>query len=346
MNPRPFLHSSALPPFGAALAALLAISGCGGGDARRSQPPAPQSVRVSGVPSATALPGPDDDSSSHPSSELEPGLFERGDPLALLPTPHHDARFHDHYQEAVLLREQQRFGEASDALRMQVFDAPEHAVAWLLLAETYQDLGRAGTALLCADHALSLERDLPAALRLLARIHLERGEPELARPFAERWAAIAPEDSAASHNLARVYLGLSMWEQAIAQGKRSIRLSPESPHAYNQVGFAALQLGRNELALQFLEAGSTLSGFESYMWNNLGVAYERSQRTLDALQAFARAAELDPGSVKALANRERMRAAVDREVADEVARVLREQIPHPPPAETAAAPLEPGDGSL
>jgi Flp pilus assembly protein TadD len=88
------------------------------------------------------------------------------------------------------------------------------------------------------------------------------------------------------------------------------------------VGFSALQLGRNELAVQYLEAATELEGLAPYMLNNLGLAYERTERNTDALQAFGDAVALDPGYSIGRANRDRVRVVVDQEVADEVARIL------------------------
>jgi hypothetical protein len=46
---------------------------------------------------------------------------------------------------------------------------------------------------------------------------------------------------------------------------------------------------------------------------------------VDALQSFADAVSLDPSYTVARGNRDRIRVVVDREVADEVARILAER---------------------
>jgi tetratricopeptide (TPR) repeat protein len=236
--------------------------------------------------------------------------------------PHHDPRYHDHFEEAILLLEEERAGDAADALRMAVFDAPDSAPTWMLLAETYGDLGRSRQALDCAREALRTDSDLPSGRAWMARHFLDRGDPEGARRHAERYARLRPEDPMGSHLLARTYMGLSMWDEAIRQERRTISRDPTFTWAYNNLGFSALQIGRNELALQYLEAATELDDLEAYMLNNLGVAYERLGRPVDALQAFADAVDLDPSYTPAEVNKDRVREIVDQQVADEVARIL------------------------
>jgi len=250
--------------------------------------------------------------------------------------PHHDPRYHDHFEEALLLLEEGSPGDAVDALRMAVFDSPDSAPTWILLAETYTDLGRSQQALNAAGEALRIDRDLPSGRAWMARHYLDQGEPEAARAHAERYARLRPEDPVGSHLLARTYLGLSMWDEAISQGRRTISRDPTFTQAYNNLGFAALQVGRNELALQYLEAATELDDVRAYMLNNLGIAYERLDRPVDALQAFADAADLDPAYTSAAVNRDRIREIVDAQVADEVARILaaRSRAERPEPGAT------------
>lgn len=260
-------------------------------------------------------------------AELEPPTPLSGPPvLSREAIPHHDPRFHDHFQEAVILREEGADGEAIDALRLALFDAPDSAVAWQLLGETYLQLGRRAQALQCVEQALEHDRDLVGAHEILAEDHLDRGEAKAARRHADRLVALQP-DSAGAHLLqARSYLGLSMWQQAIDASRRAIARDPQQVHAYNALGFAALQLGRHGLALQYLEAATELPGLQAHMVNNLGIAYERDHRDLDALEAFARAAKMRPGYTTAAANRDRVREVVDRQVADDVARILADRV--------------------
>jgi tetratricopeptide (TPR) repeat protein len=236
--------------------------------------------------------------------------------------PHHDPRFHDHFEEAMLLIEEGSPGDAVDALRLAVFDAPDSAVTWQALGETYASLNRTHQARACVEEALVHDRDLPAARAFLAAFWLDRGEPDQARPHAERYARLAPEDAAASHLLARTWMGLQMWSEAIDTSRRTISRDPQFIEAYNALGFSALQVGRNGLALQYLEAATELDGLEPHILNNLGIAYERVDRHVDALQVYADAVAMNPAYSTGRVNRDRVREIVDRQVADEVSRIL------------------------
>jgi predicted Zn-dependent protease len=255
----------------------------------------------------------------------DPALTPLGEPgsvLAREAIPHHDPRFHDHFQEGMVLVEQGDVGGAIDHLRMAVFDAPESAATWYELGQAYVTAGRKARGVECMLESVAREPRHADAQRFLSRHFLGRGEPERARPHVQALARVAGDDFRTSHLQSRLFLALDMWEQAISASRRTVALNPEFIYAYNNLGFAALQVGRDELAVQYLEAATELTPLEPYMLNNLGVAYERMGRHGDALAAFGRAAAQDGTYVKAVGNRDRMQRIVDREVADEVARIL------------------------
>ncbi len=259
--------------------------------------------------------------------EPEPPTPMSGPPvLAQEAIAHHDPRFHDHFQEAVILREEGAVGDAIDALRLALFDAPDSAVAWQLLGESYLELGRRAQGIRCIEQALEHDRDLVGAHEILAEDQLDRGEAKAARKHVDRLVALQPESARAHLLQARAFLGLSMWQQAVDASRRAIARDPQQVQAYNALGFAALQVGRDGLALQYLEAATELPGLQAHMVNNLGIAYERAGRDMDALEAFARAATMRPGYTTAAANRDRLREAVDRQVSDEVARILADRV--------------------
>ena len=298
--------------------------------------PVPEEVDLSSDLTATAPAEVEVESSDVPIPDLD---NEPSGPLAREAIPHHDPRFHDHYQEGIILREQGDVAGAIDHLRMALFDAPESSETWYALGDAYVTVGRRSRGVECMTEAVRHEPRHVDAQRFLARHFLNRGEPEAARPHVSALSRYDREDFRTAYLQSRMFLALDMWGQAITAGRRAIALNPEFIYAYNNVGFAALQVGRNALAIQYLEAATELTPLEPYMLNNLGVAYERMLRHGDALTAFARASTLDPTYVKAISNRERMQAVVDRETADEVARILaaRASDEAPPEAGVAAA---------
>ena len=261
---------------------------------------------------------------TEPTPEPEPApLGEPGSVLARESIPHHDPRFHDHYEEALIVAEQGDLAGSIDRLRMALFDAPDSAATWYELGRKYLEAGRRQQAVECIGEAASREPRHEDAQRFLARHFLDRGEPELAQPHVRALARHARDDFRTPYLQSRLYVATSMWDEAIAASRRAIALQPEFIYAYNNLGFAALQRGRNDLAVQYLEAATELTPLEPYMLNNLGIAYERLDRPEDALAAFQEASALDPGYVKAVANRDRVQVLVDERLADSVADFLQ-----------------------
>lgn len=239
--------------------------------------------------------------------------------------PHNDSEYRDHYSEAVLLLEEGRTDEAIEALRMELFDAPDSAITCLLLGQTYASVGQTQKGIDLVHEAIAFEPDMPDSFAFLAELHLEKGQPAEAMEAAERLVELLPRDPEANHLLARSQMGLAMWSEAITTCKRTIALDSGFTRAYNNLGFSALQIGKNELALQYLEAAAELPDVEAYMLNNLGIAHERSGDKGQALRTWRRALDLRPGYGRAAVNFDRVEQEVDEEIADELARILAER---------------------
>jgi tetratricopeptide (TPR) repeat protein len=274
----------------------------------------------------TPTPGEEDESASVESAQ---GTTEDLMPPTTLLTaewfPHNDAEYRDHYGEATRLREEGRYEEAVEALRMELFDAPDSATTWLLLGETYAQLNRKEQALDAVHESLTFDPEFADAWAFIARFHLEEGQPSAAIDAAKQLVAQRPHDAEASHLLARSQMGLAMWSEAIETCKRTIAIDPEFTRAYNNLGFSALQIGQTEVAKTYLSEAAELPGVEAYMLNNLGIALERSGDHGDAARTFAKALELNPSYSRAALNRDRVQRRIDESVAAELARILAER---------------------
>ena len=267
-----------------------------------------------------------------PIEEKEPTPTDAQDdpmpPTTLLTSewfPHNDPEYRDHYGEATRLREEGRYEEAVEALRMELFDAPDSATTWLLLGETYAQLSRKEQALDAVHESLTFDPEFADAWAFIARFHLEEGQPSAAIDAAKQLVAQRPHDADASHLLARSQMGLAMWSEAIETCKRTIAIDPEFTRAYNNLGFSALQIGQTEVAKTYLAEAAELPGIEAYMLNNLGIALERSGDHGDAARTFAKALELNPSYSRAALNRDRVQRRIDESVAADLARILAER---------------------
>lgn len=330
------MSASPYRPLCVAFAAVALFAGCEPAQDLSTTPRAPDRQALAAqMAEALVLAGPPEMESATPDLSLSAG--EPGSLLAQEAIPHHDPRFHDHYQEALILTDQGDTSAAIDSLRMALFDAPDSAATWHELGQAYVNAGRRSQGVACITEAVVHEPRHAEARRFLARHWLDRGEPARARAHADKLVSVARDDFRSHYLRSRVFAGLSMWDEAISAGRRAIALNPEFVYAYNNVGFAALQIGRDVLAVQYLEAATELSPVEPYMLNNLGVAYERMERNGDALAAWSRAASLDPSYVNAVANRDRIQVVVDMEIADEVARILAARKGAEEPTDTVAS---------
>ena len=102
-----------------------------------------------------------------------------------------------------------------------------------------------------------------------------------------------------------------MWKEAIESFQKAVKIKPDHTYANNNLGFVALQIGKNELAVQALEKATDQEGAPAFMFNSLGLAYERIQKPVSAMTAFYKAIEANPKLVKAIVNRDRVTAALN-----------------------------------
>ncbi|MFZ9887689.1 MAG: tetratricopeptide repeat protein [Myxococcota bacterium] len=234
-------------------------------------------------------------------------------------------------------------GDAVVAFRKALAEDASASV-WRLLGESYARAGNRARAISCLEEAMRLEPNDRDTRTMLIGLYAHNDD-QRARRHAEVLARQHPHDAVAHRQLGTAYLRLSMWAEAIASLERALSLGASSPHVHNLVGYSALQLGRDELALHHLEALLEFSSQRAYMLNNLGLAYERAGRPLDAFAAYLRALELRPGAARATVNRDRIAALLtNEERAAALAIVERLQVPSMPRVPTASTSLATTDG--
>ena len=97
---------------------------------------------------------------------------------------------------------------------------------------------------------LAINPDHLPALVSLAFEHLKRGEPALARPYAERAVKTAPKSFAARACLGRVLLGgdESHLAGAIGELEAAVKLAPDSPQVHISLASAYSKAGRKQEA--------------------------------------------------------------------------------------------------
>jgi tetratricopeptide (TPR) repeat protein len=66
---------------------------------------------------------------------------------------------------------------------------------------------------------------------------------------------------------------------------------PETANAWFDIGYQLMAVGENEQAIQAYQACLNADPEKSFAWNNLGVAYERTLKFTDAVEAYRKDAE-------------------------------------------------------
>jgi tetratricopeptide (TPR) repeat protein len=229
-----------------------------------------------------------------------------------------------------------RPGEAIEMFRKALFAQPTPGV-WAKLGESYVKAGQAERGIACLEEALEGATGNIRAREQVVRAYLDANDAAAARVHAERLAQLDAGSASSHFLLGRSYMKLSMWHEAVEAFDKSLEIEPTSSFAHNNLGYSALMIGANDLAVEHLEATIDLEPVRHYMLNNLGLAYERQGRGADALAAYLRAAELKPGYVNAIVNRDRVRMTLTEDERQLAIEILDELKTAPVPGVTTAA---------
>ncbi|MCD6404871.1 MAG: tetratricopeptide repeat protein, partial [Planctomycetes bacterium] len=128
------------------------------------------------------------------------------------------------------------------------------------------------------------------------------GRLNIAKDYFLRAARLAPDDPRPHAALGKVYMMLAgfaysskkeAFEAALYEFEKALSLSGEDADVLNDMGFALLQTKRYEDAVKALRR-ATAAGSKPVYWYNLGLALYRQGQSNEALEAFLKAAALDP----------------------------------------------------
>jgi choline-sulfatase len=129
----------------------------------------------------------------------------------------------------------------------------------------------------------------------LAKCYNKLQQPQKAEQALLDTTKNFPQYDEAAFELASFYVGQKNWSKALSL------LNRDQPEFHNQHGFIYLNLGNFSGAVN--EFRAALRGKEkATYWNNLGIAYQRSNRISEAENAYRRALELDPQYAECEAN--------------------------------------------
>lgn len=179
-----------------------------------------------------------------------------------------------HYDLGIALRDSGRLPEAIAELREAVRWAPRDPRALNNLGVALGQAGTAGEAVQCFRAALAVDPNLAEARGNLAEWYAAHGRLDEAATEAEKAIQLEPSLLAAWKTLTRIRGQQRLPSEALAAAQAASNLAPDDPTVLNALGIALAELGRRQ----------------------------------DAVSAFQRALERDPGNAAIRRNLMRLQA--------------------------------------
>jgi tetratricopeptide (TPR) repeat protein len=157
----------------------------------------------------------------------------------------------------------------------------------------------------------ALHGDVFEILFQTARLRLEMGDPQEARPLLERATRLRPRSGNAQRLLGECYGQLRLPEKAIAAYKKAVKANPGDSLALSALGALFDEKGENpEIAMVFCQESVRLSPDNPVFRKRLGGLYLKLDRLEEALREFEQAGRLGQDSTEDIRRvRERMPAS-------------------------------------
>ena len=175
--------------------------------------------------------------------------------------------------------------------------------------------GRLDHAEALLSRAADLRADHLKARINLARVRMDRSNPEGALEAADAALLVEPTSADALHQRGRALAALHRGDEAMEALRAALDSSPDHGYAANTLGLLLLQQGRAEEAVPLLESARDRLPDVAYVRNNLGVAYERVGRIDDAVAEYRACVSSGDSGGKAAASLARLNRPVETEVA-------------------------------
>ncbi len=224
------------------------------------------------------------------------------------------------------------YNEAIEAYRQAVQIAPNQVFPWNNLGKLYSRLGQNDEALSAYQKAIEHNPEDPIGWNGMGNIALQSGKieeaihaykhaVELAPNLASPWNALGnayeragkTEEAVEAYqkavdlnkyllepltHLGAINLRLGRYEAAVKIYQKVVELTGDSGRSYSQLGLALQLNGKLTEAVTILKKGLLLLDDDkekAIVWNRLGDAYKELKDQKNAMAAYQKAVELDPG---------------------------------------------------
>jgi tetratricopeptide (TPR) repeat protein len=205
----------------------------------------------------------------------------------------------------MIARERQREGVV--ILEELLSESPGFEPEYVALARGYSELGEHDSAIAAIEKALAEFGETPSLLGALGSVRFGAGDTDGALAAYEGVLEIAPESVHALNFLAYTLADEDLDPaRAVGYAEQAVELDPENGFVRDTLGWAYYKLGRFAEAREEIETAIELGGAEAVIYEHLGDVLRELGLIEDALSAWSRALELEPGRPTVL---ERMEAA-------------------------------------
>jgi len=192
--------------------------------------------------------------------------------------------------------------ETEHAYRRAVELDPEFAVAYAHLARVLKRLGRRDEASPLYDRAIALAKD-PPTLNLIAESLQAEQQWENSEPVLKHALELDPPNPTALFLMGRMLVVLKRYPEAESYLKTATEVSPRAFQSYNLLGGAYLAMNRYEdaektyeRAVEFASPGDQKQLSGAFGFEGVGDGYVKAKQKNEAVRAYQRALELDPGN--------------------------------------------------
>ena len=173
--------------------------------------------------------------------------------------------------------------------------SPDPAVMRVRAAQSLAAAGEIDRAIAKAQASLGSVNAAPLARTLLVRLYVEKGQPALAERELQASISAAPQEATPLLNLGRFYLAQRRPADAVAPLERAATLSPTLAEPLGMLVDAHIALGQKDQALAAGERLLRVQGETPAAYLIFGVVNEKLDRPAEALEAYQRALDKEPG---------------------------------------------------
>lgn len=202
-----------------------------------------------------------------------------------------------HFELGRTLLMQRQLEPALRAFERAEQTSPDPAVTRVRAAVLLAAAGERDRAIAKAQASVASVNAAPIAYALLARIHLDKGSPELAERELQNGVKAAPQSVTARIQLARFYIAQRRPAEAVAPLQDAAKLAPTAPEPLGVLVDAYIADGKADLAIATAERLRVLQGDTAAAYLVYGVANEKVGRPEPALAAYQRALEKEPNNI-------------------------------------------------